>query len=78
MCAKRCPTGCIAFDDDKQKIAFIEEEKCIGCTKCKQACQFDAVIGELKEAHKIIADKCVGCRACYDACPKNAIHMISK
>ena len=78
MCAEKCPTGCIEYDYGKRKIAFIEEEKCIGCTKCKKVCQFDAVEGELKETHKIIADKCVGCRACYEACPKGAVHLISR
>lgn len=78
LCAEKCPTGCIEYDHKKRKIAFIEDEKCIGCTLCKIACQFDAVIGERKETHKIISENCVGCRACYDACPKDAIHLISR
>lgn len=78
LCAEKCPTGCIDYNYDKRKIAFIEDEKCIGCTLCKKACQFDAVEGERKSTHKIIAENCVGCRACYEACPKNAIHLISR
>ncbi len=60
------------------RTAFIDEGKCVGCTLCKRVCNFDAITGEVKQAHKVDPDKCVGCGACVSACKKDAIHIIAK
>ena len=36
-------------------VAFIDEDVCIGCTKCVQACPVDAIVGAAKRMHTIIA-----------------------
>lgn len=58
------------------KVAFIDENMCIGCTKCIQACPVDAIIGTNKAMHTIIADICTGCELCVAPCPTNCISMI--
>lgn len=42
--------------DPAPMVAFIDEEMCIGCTKCIQACPVDAIIGTNKAMHTIIPD----------------------
>ncbi len=48
----------------------IDEEKCIGCTRCTKECPVDAISGEKKEPHVIDQEKCTKCGACFDVCPK--------
>lgn len=65
---------------DKQKPAQtvrIQEEVCIGCTKCIQACPVDAIIGAAKQMHTVITDECTGCELCIPPCPVDCIEIIA-
>ena len=42
ICAKNCPTGCIA--GEKGKLYSIDSEKCIKCGVCFTKCPFKAVV----------------------------------
>lgn len=64
------------MEEPETKVAFIQEEMCIGCTKCIQACPVDAIIGSNKAMHTVIADFCTGCELCVAPCPTNCIEMI--
>lgn len=68
-----------AFNDQPPvaKVALIDEEMCIGCTKCIQACPVDAIIGTNKAMHTIIPDLCTGCELCVAPCPTNCISMVA-
>ena len=57
------------------KVAFIDENMCIGCTKCIQACPVDAIIGTNKAMHTVIPDLCTGCELCVAPCPTDCISM---
>lgn len=57
------------------KIAFIREAECIGCTKCIQACPFDAIIGAEKQLHTVLLNECIGCELCVAPCPVDCIEM---
>lgn len=57
-------------------LAVIDEETCIGCTKCIQACPVDAILGSAKHMHTVIADECTGCELCLPPCPVDCIDMI--
>lgn len=57
-------------------IAYINENECIGCTKCIQACPIDAIIGASKQMHTIISDECTGCKLCILPCPVDCIEMV--
>jgi len=56
--------------------AFIDEQKCIGCTLCIQACPVDAILGAAKQMHTVITDECTGCQDCIEPCPVDCIQML--
>ena len=57
-------------------LAVIDEQLCIGCALCIQACPVDAIIGAAKQMHTVIADECTGCELCLPPCPMDCIHMM--
>jgi len=57
-------------------IALIDEEVCIGCTKCIQACPVDAIVGAAKLMHTVIPQFCTGCELCIPPCPVDCIAML--
>src|SRR4029079_2582855 len=58
------------------EVALIDEEVCIGCTKCIQACPVDAIVGASKLMHTVIGAECNGCELCIPPCPVDCITMI--
>jgi len=58
-----------------KSVAVIDEEICIGCTLCIQACPVDAILGAAKQMHTIIAAECTGCELCVAPCPVDCIGM---
>ncbi len=57
-------------------LAFIDENLCIGCTLCLQACPVDAIVGAAKQMHTVIPALCTGCDLCVPPCPVDCIAMI--
>ncbi len=57
-------------------VAFIDEDLCIGCTLCIQACPMDAISGASRLMHTIIAPLCTGCELCVAPCPVDCIGML--
>jgi len=66
-----------ALVDKPKAIAIIDEQECIGCTLCIQACPVDAIMGAAKQLHVVIASECTGCELCLKPCPVECIYMVS-
>ena len=58
------------------EYAFINEDLCIGCTRCIRECSTDAILGANKLMHTVIVDVCHGCGKCVKVCPTDAIVMV--
>jgi electron transport complex protein RnfB len=56
-------------------VAYIDENLCIGCTLCMQACPVDAILGASKQMHNILPELCTGCDLCVAPCPVDCITM---
>jgi anaerobic dimethyl sulfoxide reductase subunit B (iron-sulfur subunit) len=75
-CAEVCPEDAISKQEDG--LVIIDQEECIGCGKCIEACPFDAIIMLPED----VAAKCDGCGdevargwdpTCARACPMRAL-----
>lgn len=56
-------------------VVYIDEQTCIGCTLCIQACPVDAILGAAKHMHTVISSECTGCDLCIPPCPVDCIHV---
>ena len=58
-------------------VALIDEARCIGCTRCIDACPVDAIAGAQGFMHTVIAAYCTGCELCLPPCPMDCIDLVS-
>ncbi|MES2951552.1 MAG: electron transport complex subunit RsxB [Pseudomonadota bacterium] len=58
-----------------RQVVFIDENWCIGCTLCLDACPTDAIMGSNKRMHTVIEPYCTGCELCLPVCPVDCIHL---
>lgn len=52
---------------------IIDDNECIGCGICVDACPFDALMIVSGVAQTKNADAYIGCGVCKDECPMDAI-----
>jgi len=57
-------------------VALIDEARCIGCTRCIDACPVDAIAGAQGFMHTVIAACCTGCELCLPPCPVDCIELV--
>ncbi len=69
------PTPLIHHEPPGQ-VARIDEQQCIGCVKCIDACPVDAIIGARKQLHSVIPELCTGCQRCLPPCPVDCISLV--
>ena len=63
-------------EEQPATVAVIDEQACIGCTLCIQACPVDAIVGAAKLMHTVIEQECTGCDLCLPPCPVDCIAMV--
>jgi carbon-monoxide dehydrogenase iron sulfur subunit len=79
-CVRVCPTGALARPSEAEPV-LVEQEKCIGCGFCVQACPFGVVRLASDERVIIKCDLCVKRQveglepACVAACPVAALSL---
>jgi NAD-dependent dihydropyrimidine dehydrogenase PreA subunit len=57
----------------------VDEEKCIGCGKCREACPKGPIIWTISKDKKASASNlryCHVCINCASVCRQNAIHVV--
>jgi len=64
------------IEEDIKTVVVIDEEICIGCTLCIQACPVDAILGAAKQMHTVITEECTGCDLCIPPCPVDCIYVV--
>jgi electron transport complex protein RnfB len=57
------------------RVAVIDEQRCVGCAVCLEACPVDAIIGAARQMHTVVAALCTGCELCVAPCPVDCIAM---
>ena len=86
-CLKACPTGALHVDKANGNIRTVDQEKCVGCKSCVEACPFDTgrAIWNHEDERAIKCDLCAdtpywnekggpkGKQLCVEVCPVNAI-----
>ena len=63
-------------EEKPKTVVVIDEQVCIGCTLCIQACPVDAILGAAKQMHTIIESECTGCNLCIPPCPVDCISIV--
>ena len=62
-------------EKETKTVVYIDEQTCIGCTLCIQACPVDAILGAAKHMHTVIESECTGCDLCIPPCPVDCIFI---
>lgn len=62
-------------NEGPRQMAVIDEDWCIGCTLCLDACPVDAIVGSNKLMHTVIESCCTGCELCIPVCPVDCISL---
>ena len=71
------PLNPIFGTEQPRAAALIDENWCIGCTLCIQACPVDAIVGAPKRMHTVLLEHCTGCELCLPPCPVDCIEMVA-
>ncbi len=72
-CAQVCPEDALRRVDG---VVQLDEEKCISCYKCVEACPFGAMYAHADCEYPIKCDMCGGDPECVKKCPKGALRLI--
>ena len=60
----------------REAVALIDEARCIGCTRCIDACPVDAIVGAQSLMHTVVEPWCIGCALCLPPCPVDCIALL--
>src|SRR5262245_13594955 len=58
-------------------VALIDESRCIGCTRCIDACPVAAIVGAPGLMHTVVEPWCIGCKLCLPPCPVDCIDLVA-
>ncbi len=73
-CAKACPNDAI-YKDEKLGAWLVNEEKCVGCGACVNACPYNAMWIDPVTNKAIKCDLCGGDPECVKNCPPQALSV---
>ncbi|MEZ5582824.1 MAG: RnfABCDGE type electron transport complex subunit B [Candidatus Competibacteraceae bacterium] len=61
--------------DSEPRIAYINEDLCIGCACCGKQCLLDAILGASKQIHTVLTRSGNGCGHCVEVCPTECLQL---
>jgi Fe-S-cluster-containing hydrogenase component 2 len=78
-CLAACPTGAMALDD--RTVVIIDDDVCIRCGSCADACPFAAISYHKAADRYLKCDLCAGHAdgpVCVKLCPTGALTLIEE
>jgi carbon-monoxide dehydrogenase iron sulfur subunit len=72
-CMLACPVEGAMYIDPTTGARMVDEDKCLGCGRCVDACQFGAVKLDLQREVALKCDLCGGDPQCVAVCPTGAL-----
>jgi Fe-S-cluster-containing hydrogenase component 2 len=76
-CVDICPTDALLGDTGNGMVHF-DENECIHCEKCVEACPVDAIFFNAERNKVLKCDLCGGAPACVKVCAPEALEWIKK
>lgn len=91
MCVKNCPTGACHISSEYGNVRMIDDDKCIGCKNCINACPYipHRTVFNVASNKSMKCDLCAntpyfsrkggpfGDQACVTTCPSGALKLVS-
>ena len=91
LCLHACPTGALHVDTENGNVRVIDEDACVGCGQCYDACAYEPkrIMWNRESGIAVKCDLCAntpywpgkggpgGKQACIEVCPVNAIAFTS-
>ena len=78
-CLEACPSGALSVDS--RGIVVMDEEVCVGCGACAEACPYDAIRHHEVSGRYLKCDLCAGREEgplCVAVCPVGALTMLGQ
>jgi Fe-S-cluster-containing dehydrogenase component len=75
-CLAACPVGAMSLDD--RGVVVVDDEVCVQCNACADACPFDAIFFHEATGRYLKCDLCAGRREgplCVQLCPSGALSL---
>jgi carbon-monoxide dehydrogenase iron sulfur subunit len=75
-CVASCPNDALS-QDPETGVIVVDDEACVGCGWCVEACEFGAITQDVERPTVEICDLCAGRNvpACVESCPKDALSV---
>ena len=73
-CVQVCPRKALMISEENGTI-IVDENKCIGCGWCIEACPFGAITPHTDKKAVVICDLCGVEPKCVEFCPKGALTL---